>query len=289
MSEARAGVDDDVIGRVSALIADLEAHPDPDVRSKVGELLEGIDAVHRAGLSHLVGGIESMAGEPFLRRLAADPAIRLLLMSYDLLAVDRHLVAEEALDAVRGHLHARGIDVELREVVGGVVYVILHGLERSGATEDAVRRDLEAALREGLLGFQELVIGDRESRASTVVTLRGPRNAHRPVYRRALDADELDPGAMRAVELDGQPILLVNVEGEVYAVANRCGDTPLPLEFGSLDDAELRCSWHGCRYDVRSGKRLDEPDAAARLAVFPVVIAGGEIRVAVAVEPVGER
>ena len=289
MSDRQADGGDDVIARVSQLIADLEAHPDPDVRAKVGELLEGIDAVHRAGLSHLVGGIESMAGEPFLRRLAADPAIRLLLMSYDLLAVDRHLVAEEALDAVRGHLHARGIDVELREVVGGVVYVILHGVDRSGIAEDAIRHDLETALREGLLGFQELVVGDRETRASTVVTLRGPRDAHRPVYRRALDADALDPGGMRAVELDGQPILLVNVEGDVYAVANRCGDTPLPLEFGSLDGAELRCSWHGCRYDVRSGKRLDEPESAARLAVFPVAVDGDEIRVAVTVEPVGQR
>lgn len=288
MSDGRAEIDEDVIGRVSALIADLEAHPDPDVRAKIAELLEGIDAVHRAGLAHLVGGIESMAGEAFLRRLAADPAIRLLLMSYDLLAVDRHLVAEEALDAVRGHLHARGIDVELREVVGGVVYVILHGMERSGATEEAVRRDLEAALRDGLLGFQELVVGDRESYASSVIQLRGPRDAHRPVYRRVLDADALEPGALRAVEVEEHPILLVNVGGDVYAVANRCGDTPLPLDFSTLDGAELRCSWHGCRYDVRTGQRADDHDAM-RLAVYPVTLEGGEIRVAVGVEPVRHR
>jgi nitrite reductase/ring-hydroxylating ferredoxin subunit len=88
---------------------------------------------------------------------------------------------------------------------------------------------------------------------------------------------------MTAVELEGQPILITNVEGEIHAVANRCGDTPLPLQFGTLDGAELRCSWHGCRYDIRTGKRLD--GGTGHLAVLPVAIEDDEIRVAVGVEP----
>ena len=64
-----------------------------------------------------MGAIQSMAGDAFVNRLTGDPAIRLLLMSYDLLAVDRRTLAEEALDAVRGHLHAHGVDVELVEVL----------------------------------------------------------------------------------------------------------------------------------------------------------------------------
>src|SRR5262252_1014000 len=142
-------------------MAELEAHPDPAVRAAVTSLLQGIDAVHRTALTHLVGAIQGMAGEAFMNRLTADPAIRLLLMSYDLIAVDRRLHAEEALDAARGHLHDHGIDVELTEVVGGAVYVRLHGVERSDIVAEAVRHDLEAALRAGLLGFQELVIGER--------------------------------------------------------------------------------------------------------------------------------
>ncbi|HTG12574.1 MAG TPA: NifU family protein, partial [Candidatus Eisenbacteria bacterium] len=97
------------------------------MRADVTALLQGIDAVHRTALTHLVDAIRGMAGDAFVNRLAGDPAIRLLLMSYELLAVDRRLVAEEALDAVRGHLHDHGIDVELVDVVGGAVYVRLHG------------------------------------------------------------------------------------------------------------------------------------------------------------------
>ncbi len=220
-----------------------------------------------------------------MNRLTADPAIRLLLTSYDLLAVDRRLLAEEALDTVRGHLHDHGIDVELAEVVGGAVYVRLHGLAGGAIAVEAARHDLEEALRAGLIGFQELVLGDRPSAQPAPVLLQvgGLRPVHRPVYRHACAAAEVPSGAMKAVEIDGHGIVVANVEGRFHAVADRCGDTPLPLHFGTLQGAELRCSWHGCRYDVRTGHRMD--GGAERLAVLPVAVENDEVRVAVDVEP----
>ena len=276
----------DILEEVQRLIDALESHPDPAVRADVTALLRGIDAVHRTALTHLVDGIRGMAGDAFVNRLAGDPAIRLLLMSYELLAVDRRLAAEEVLDTVRGHLHGHGIDVELVDVVGGAVYVRLHGL-RDGGTAEAVRHDVEEALRAGLLGFQELVLGDRAPAEPTLLQVGGLRSARRPVYRRACASVDITPGHMTAVEVEGQPILVVNVEGQVYAVINRCGDTPLPLQFGTLEGAELRCSWHGCRYDVRSGKRLD--GGAEHLTVVPVAVQDDEIRVAAGVEPEAGR
>ncbi|MGH7277649.1 MAG: Rieske 2Fe-2S domain-containing protein [Candidatus Rokuibacteriota bacterium] len=276
--------DRDLLDEVQRLIAALESHPDPTVRAQATALLQGIDAVHRAALTRLVAAIQAMAGEAFVNRLAADPAIRLLLMSYDLLAVDRRLLAEEALDAVRGHLHARGIDVELLDVVGGEVFVRVHGLEQGGIAPEAVRHDLEAALEAGLLGFQALVLGDRRPAAPANLIQLTVRGAQRPRYRAAVAAADVPAGSMTGIELDGQPILIANVGGEFYAVLNRCGESPLPLQFGTLEGAEVRCSWHGCRYDVRSGRRVD--GGRESLAVFPVAVEAGEIRVAVGVEPV---
>lgn len=273
----------DLLEDVQRLMAELESHPDPAVRTKVTALLQGIDAVHRTALTHLVGAIHGMAGEAFLNRLTADPAIRLLLMSYDLIAVDRRLHAEEALDTVRGHLHAHGIDVELADVVGGAVYARVHGLDGSAISLDAVRHDLEAALRAGLLGFQELVLGDRAAASKPeLLQVGGLRRPQRPVYRRVCAAGDVAPGTVKAVDVDGHGILLVNVGGELLAVANRCGESPLPLQFSTLAGTELRCSWHGCRYDVRSGQRLDGPE---RLAVFPVSVESEDVRVAVGTEP----
>jgi 3-phenylpropionate/trans-cinnamate dioxygenase ferredoxin component len=281
MSESR-----DILEEVQRLIAELEAYPDAAVGARLTELLQGIDAIHRTALTHLVTAIQSMAGEAFINRLTADPAIRLLLMSYDLIAVDRRLHTEEALDTVRGHLHDHGIDVELSEVVGGAVYVKLHGLERSVVALEAVRHDLEEALKTGLVGFQELVVGNRATaRPVELLQVGGLRRAQRPVYRRVGPALDVAPGAVKAVDLDGLAVIIVNVDGDLYAVANQCGDSPLPLQFSTLEGAELRCSWHGCRYDVRTGQRLDGPE---RIAVFPVAVESGEIRVAIGVEPVDQ-
>jgi nitrite reductase/ring-hydroxylating ferredoxin subunit/Fe-S cluster biogenesis protein NfuA len=282
-SEESRESDLDVLAEVERAIARLEAHPDPAVRSQLRTVLRGIDAVHRTGLAHLIAGIHAMAGDAFLNRLLGDPAVRLLLMSYNLVAVDRRLQAEEALDAVRGHLHDHGIDVEIREVVGGVVYVRLHGLESGRIPEAAVQRDLEAALKDGFVGFQELVLRQRDEGPGTqFVPLGSLQRARRPVYRRALADAELPTGTLKAVEVQGQPLLLARVDGEVYAVRNRCGDSPLPLEFSRLEGAEIRCSWHGCCYDVRSGQRLD--GGGERLPVYPVRVENGEIDVALGTE-----
>src|SRR4029434_3851221 len=182
------GIDAVQRSALTHLAGALDTHPDPAIRPAISTLLQGIDAVHRSALTHLVGAIHAMAGEAFLNRLTADPAIRLLLMSYDLIAVDRRLHAEESLDSVRGHLHDHGIDVELTEVVGGAVYVKLHGLERSNIAVEAVRHDLEEALRAGLIGFQELVIGARATtQNSPLLHAGGPRRPPPPVYRRLRD------------------------------------------------------------------------------------------------------
>ncbi len=277
----------DILDQVSSVIASLASHSDPEVREKLDALLAGIDAVHRVALTHLFNAIKSMGGDAFINRLTTDPAIRILLMSYDLLAIDRRLTAEEALDEVRGHLHARGIDVELLDVAGSEVFVRLHGLDGNAVTEEAVRRDIDSALREGLIGFQILIIGERQQqKANNLVQLGGLRRANKPVYRTVLSEDDLSPGDMKAVDVDGTSILIANIEdGGLFAVANHCGDSPLPLEYSALAGSVLVCSWHGCRYDLRTGARLDER-GGEKLRVYPVRMSASEIQLATHTEQI---
>ena len=284
----------DLLAEAEQLIEQLSAHPDPAVGAATTELLGRIDAVHRTALSHLMGAIQSMAGEAFVNRLTGDPAIRLLLMSYDLLAVDRRTLAEEALDAVRGHLHAHGTDVELVEVLGGVVTVRIHGVKPDDDAYDGVVRDVEEALRIGLLGFQELEVRDGRaarpvSADSTFLPASSLQRAFRPIYRDACAADEMAPGTLRGVMIDGVGVLLVRVDDEFFAVRNACGESPLPLDYSTLDGVELKCSWHSCRYDVRTGHRLDRPDAAREefLSVLPVRVNDGMVQVVAGTARVG--
>ncbi len=280
-TEGRAAAPD-VIDEANAIIERLQCHPDAEVVRQVSALLESIDVVHRTALTHLMDAIRGMAGDAFVNRLIADPAIRLLLMSYDLIAVDRRLQAEEALDAVRGHLHARGIDVELLEVVGGAVYVRLHGIEAAHVTVAAVRQDVESALTAGLIGFQQLELQARDQKSGKLIQLMRARPMRKPVYQRVSGADDFGGKPIHAVEVDDLSILLVQLDGEVYAVQNRCGDTPLPLQFSVLEGATLKCSWHGCVYDIRTGRRLDmEGDS---IPVYPVSVNEEGIHIACSTE-----
>lgn len=272
----------DVLDEVNDIIVSLQSHDDPEVVRQVNALLEAIDVVHRTALTHLMDGIRGMAGDAFVNRMIADPAVRLLLMSYDLIAVDRRLQAEEALDAVRGHLHARGIDVELLEVVGGAVYVHLHGVEESGIPVAAVRHDVEAALTTGLIGFQQLELQARDQKTGKLVQLMRTRAARRPVYSVVCKLSDLDAHPILPTEADGIPVLVVALEGEVYALMNQCGDSPLPLSYSTLEGSTLRCSWHHCLYDVRTGRRLDMDGDAVR--VYPVMIEGDAVHVALSTE-----
>lgn len=285
--EQAVDMHEDVFEQVSEVISSLESHPDPVVRGQVESLLNGIDAVHRTALTHMFQVIQGLGGETFINKLTADPAIRVLLMSYDLLTVDRRIHTEEALDAVRGHLHSHGVDVELLDVAGSEVFVRLHGLDQGSLPVDAVRRDIETALKDGLIGFQILTVGARNppTPPAELIQLGGLRGMNRPVYQTAFPASDLQHGEIRAVENSAEPMLIANVAGDLYALADRCGDSPLPLSFSTLEDAVLVCSWHGCRYDVRSGARVDA-SGGDRIRVYPVRIVDGNVEIAVGVERV---
>ena len=283
-THAAATAAPDLLDQIDRVIAELQAHSDPAVAAGVGELLGGIDAIHRIALTHLIDAIRGMAGDAFINRLIADPAIRLLLMSYDLIPVDRRIRAEEALDPVRGALHERGVDVEITEVVGGVVYVRIHGLDRSDLAGSDVTTTLEEQLQRDFTGFQQLVVGARSAAAGVpVIPVDVLRRANRPVYRDVALSVDVEEGKLCAFDVEGFPVLLARVGGELLAVKNCCGDTPLPLQFSELVEGELRCSWHGCRYDLRTGRRLDRE--GERLHVLPVAIEDGTVRVATGVEP----
>jgi nitrite reductase/ring-hydroxylating ferredoxin subunit len=66
-------------------------------------------------------------------------------------------------------------------------------------------------------------------------------------------------------------------------VCNACGESPLPLDYSTLVGTELTCSWHGCRYDIRTGHRLDRPDAGheEHLRVLPLRVRDGVVEIVV--------
>ena len=64
--------------------------------------------------------------------------------------------------------------------------------------------------------------------------------------------------------------LVSRVGSEVYAVQNQCDGSLLPIDKGTLEDHFVVCPWHGCRYDLKTGKSANGD--ARKLDTFPVEI-----------------
>ncbi|MCD1293551.1 (2Fe-2S)-binding protein [Methanocella sp. CWC-04] len=71
--------------------------------------------------------------------------------------------------------------------------------------------------------------------------------------------NDIAPGGMKYVEVNGKEIVLCNYEGTIYAVERRCGHMNAPLEKGSLRGYILTCPMHSSQFDIKSGEALSGP------------------------------
>jgi len=87
--------------------------------------------------------------------------------------------------------------------------------------------------------------------------------------------DEIPPGARKIVEVAGLSLGVFNVNGEFFALRNRCPHQGGPLCEGKLWGALeatrpgeiqysrpgeiLACEWHGWEFDIRTGQSWTDP------------------------------
>lgn len=265
---------------VSAGIARVEQIADEQTRADIFALLDGIDSVHRAALGRLVERLAEDGGAGLVVRLEADPLVRTLLEMYDLATVDEGAQVERALAAVYPYIESHGGRLELLGVEAGTVRVRLSGAcGDCPGSSGTLARVVEAALREGYPAFRDLIAETPPARAASAA-----RVMRRPRWVAVCDDADLPEGGLRAVWPEGASLLLARCGGEVYAYRDGCPPgSPLTLHTGRLEGATLICPWHGCRYDIRTGRRLD---GEGRLDVLPVAVRGGEIVVAAGTEAV---
>ena len=173
---------EEVLNRLEGLLAEID-QLDEEVRRPVLELLDGLDALHRTALERLP---EALGAEGVERLRGEDPALAWLLDTYGI-GADERAAAERALDSVRPYIHSHGGEVELLDASGGVVHVRLAGA-CSGCAASAItlREGVEAALREGVPGFQRLEVAPDE----------GP--AHPPPGPTLLQIETVSPGSPSA-------------------------------------------------------------------------------------------
>lgn len=90
--------------------------------------------------------------------------------------------------------------------------------------------------------------------------------------------DDLAPGKMRWVAVNGERVLLANVGGEFCAVSDRCGHQFASLSRGRLIGHEVECPLHFATFDVRTGKCTGGPDSKD-IACYQVLVMGDDVRI----------
>ena len=91
-------------------------------------------------------------------------------------------------------------------------------------------------------------------------------------------ADDLLPGEPVLVDVEGTPVVLVKVDGDVLAVHDVCTHALESLSSGWVEEDRIECPRHGSAFSLRSGEALTPP-ATRPLPTFAVEVRDGRVLV----------
>jgi chlorite dismutase len=91
---------------------------------------------------------------------------------------------------------------------------------------------------------------------------------------------DLPHGESKLIYLEGQQVALFNIDGQLYALNNRCSHARGPLSEGVVAHEESTCTvvcpWHYAKFDLSSGQVLDGI-ASASVTAYAVEVRDGQI------------
>ncbi|MGA7673185.1 MAG: NifU family protein [Nitrolancea sp.] len=275
----------ELAGRTDALLAGIEALPDPNARERAIEVVQALVQLYGAGLTRIAEQV-SERDPAFFHELAADELIGHLLILHNLHPLDVEARVRQALEDVRPYLQSHGGNVELVGIDGGNVLVRLegscHGCPSSTMTlklaiEEAVQK------RAPELESVEAVNPTPVPATGNFVPLsslgsRPASRSDRGGWTTLSRTPSLSNGAMTASDVDGASLLFLKLGETLYAYRDRCPGCGTSLEGGSLEQSILSCGC-GARFDVRlAGRSPDSP--TLYLEPVPLLSQGSRTQVA---------
>lgn len=98
------------------------------------------------------------------------------------------------------------------------------------------------------------------------------------------ETDDLKDRIPIKIEIDEEQILLVRLDGKIYALSNACPHYGAPLNEGHICDHEIVCPWHNARFNLKNGQ-MTAPPALDDILLYPVRVEDGDILLGKAEEP----
>lgn len=96
--------------------------------------------------------------------------------------------------------------------------------------------------------------------------------------------DQLDPDFPMGVEVAGQSVGLFLLDDQVHALDDICPHAFAMLSQGFQENGQIECPLHAARFDIATGKCLNEI-GERDIRCFPVKVEGGRVSVRIPVKP----
>ena len=97
-------------------------------------------------------------------------------------------------------------------------------------------------------------------------------------FVKVAETKDIQSSTMKAIDLAGERICIVNAEGNYYAIGNVCTHVGGPLNEGTLEGYDVECPWHGSKFDVRTGEPT-KPPARQAVSTYEVKVEDNNILV----------
>ena len=97
-------------------------------------------------------------------------------------------------------------------------------------------------------------------------------------YVKACQLSDVPPGSMHAVDLVDKRIMIVNVDGKLFAVDRICTHETADLSTGFLIGNVVTCPLHLSRFDVTTGEVQNAP-ATVPLKTYGLKVEGTSVYV----------
>lgn len=96
------------------------------------------------------------------------------------------------------------------------------------------------------------------------------------VELRDMRADEIAPGDCKVGVVNGRPVAIFNLDGNLYAIQADCTHRGGPLCEGGRWGEIVTCPWHGSEFNIRTGEVLTGP-AEEPIQTYKVSVEAGRI------------
>jgi 3-phenylpropionate/trans-cinnamate dioxygenase ferredoxin subunit len=100
------------------------------------------------------------------------------------------------------------------------------------------------------------------------------------VYHPLIEFVELPENGRVFIEINKKPVVVLNINGQIFAVGDECPHDGGPIGDGTVEGEEIICPRHGARFCLSNGKATRLP-ATENIPWYPARVTNGMIEIGV--------